>query len=202
MTPQSTDSNHGLNKGCYLEKKGFCQDYSQNRFWKLSGMFSEAVFTLEPWRKQYGKRQPILFCLINTECSWTLIIYIRWSNPQKRLADPKRIKICLSGPRALCNFSRSSAPATFAKFLTWKCGRWSPLCLRWGMRGWVVCPVWQGGGGGGWGMLSDPDKLIPLAPAPVRYQGKGGMFSRWWWSRIICTNKWETLRKSIFPSPK
>lgn len=41
-------------------------------------------------------------------------------------------------------------------------------------------PSLAGRGRGGWGMLSDPDKLIPLAPAPVRYQGKGGMFSRWW----------------------
>lgn len=30
------------------------------------------------------------------------------------------------------------------------------------------------------GMLSNSDTLIPLAPTPAHYQGKGGMFSSWW----------------------
>lgn len=145
-------------------------------------MFSDTIFTLGTLRGTKKKAPIILFCMINTGFSWTLVIYIRWSHTQKRLADPKRIQICLNGPRALCNFSCSSFLTRFASFLVWKCWRDSAPCLS---LGGLWTQRWKR-------MLSDFCTLIPSAPTPTCYQGKGSVFSSSGWSRSTYTSKWET----------
>ena len=96
-------------------------------------VFWDRIYSRNTERNKKRKLWSILFCMINTEFSWTPKIYIRWSNIQKRLADPKRIKICLSGPGALCNFSCLSSLTIFANFLMWKQWRCSVPCLHLGV---------------------------------------------------------------------
>lgn len=157
-----------------------CQGSGQNVFEKSNGVFFwNRIYSGNTGRIKKQKLWSILSCMINTDFSWTLIIYIRWSSIQKRLADPKRIKICLNGPRALCNFSCLSSLTMFCQIFDVKMLEDPTVCL--GLRGLQMQRQE--------GMLSGFGTLIPSAPTPTRYRGKGDVFSSSWWSRGTCTNK-------------